>query len=387
MPDRRWMFRGLWVVYLLVLVGLLELGLRLFAPIPTPKGMHYPPTWLQRSDNPAKGYEPRPGAAGHNSAGFRGPELPLERTTGVQRVAVIGDSVAWGLGIEPDQAYAALLPDLLEARSGQPWEVYNMGVPGYGTVQIVEHFRERGLDFDPDVVVYGYWFNDFHQFGCNDYHFPFFSGLRASAWELYVHALLRWPWVEGFRDALLGSQIVLRVVDLRYRLETRGWRDQGQRAAGAELSTGDPDMQRFFASWVRTTDSLASRADVEFLDAFLMEHNGRSAQQSFEEYWTALTQLQDLCEERDIRLVLVATPVLRDVQAYDYQPLHAWLGALATHMDLELLDTLGAFRAADYRTPTPPPGEPPDVAHPTPEGHRLVAEALAAHLTGTAKGE
>jgi hypothetical protein len=382
---RLWLFRSLYLVWLLALVALLELGLRLLAPIPLPKGMYYPPTWLQRSDNPAKGYEPRPGAAGLNIAGFRGPEIAIERSPGVGRVAVIGDSVAWGLGVTPDQTYAALLPSRLEALTGQAWEAYDMGVPGYGTVQIVEHFRERGLAYDPDVVVYGYWFNDFHQLGCNDYHFPFFSGLRASAWELYVQALLRWPWVEGLRDTLLGSQILLRTVDLRYRLGTHGWRERGERATRAGLGSGDPDMERFYGSWTRVTSDLAGQADVAFLDAFLMEAYGRSAQQSFEEYWAALLELRTLCEERDIRLIVVVTPVLRDLNDYDYQPLHGWVGELCAHLDIELLDTLPAFQQAGYRTPRPPPGEPPDVAHPTPEGHRIVAEALAEHLAGEAE--
>jgi hypothetical protein len=257
-----------------------------------------------------------------------------------------------------------------------------MGVPGYGTVQIAEHFRERGLAYDPDVVVYGYWFNDFHQFGCNDYHFPFFSGLRASAWELWVQALLRWPWVEGFRDALLGSQLVLRVVDLRYHLRTRGWQERTKQASETTLGSGDPDMERFYASWARVTEGLTAQTDVEFLDAFLMEHYGRSAQQSFREYWAALQQLKTMCEENDIRLVVMVTPVLRDLDDYDYQPLHTWLEELAHHLDIELLDTLPSFQAARYHTPTPPTGESPDVAHPTPEGHIIVAESLADWLAG-----
>ncbi len=146
-------------------------------------------------------------------------------------------------------------------------------------------------------------------------------------------------------------------------------------------------MERFYASGVRTTDGLASSTDVEFLDAFLMEHYGRSAQQSFEEYWVALTLLRHLCERHDIHLVLVATPVPRDVRDYDYPPRQAWLGSLADHLGPGLLDTLPAFQAADCRTPTPLHGGPRDVAHPTPEGHRIVAEALADHLTGAARAD
>ncbi len=380
--GRSWLYRGLYLVYLLVLLIALELGLRACSPIPAPKGMHYPPTWLQQSANPRKGYEPRPEQAGHNAAGFRGPEITLDKPQGTTRVAVIGDSVAWGLGVEAHQTYSAVLPGMLQARTDDPWEVVNMGVPGYGTVQIVEHFRERGLAYQPDVVVYGYWFNDFHQFGCNDYHFPFFSGLRASAWELYVTALLRWPWVEGSRDLLLGSQIVLRVVDLRWRLDTHAWQRHNEAAARMGLDAQDPELQRFYGSWAQITTELGSRADVEFLDAFLMDHYGRTAQESFVDYWRALHELKALCQERDIPLVMLVTPVLRDVDAYDYQPLHDWVATLAEHLDIELVDTLPAFRQANYHTPMPLDGGPPDVAHPTPEGHRIIAEVLAERLAG-----
>lgn len=377
-PRRRWLFRGLYLVYLLLLLGLLELGLWLFAPIPTPKAMVYPPTWLQRSDNPRKGYEPRPGQAGHNSAGFRGPELGLEKRPDTTRVAVIGDSVAWGLGVEAHETYSALLPPLLEQRSGRAWEVVDMGVPGYGTVQIVEHFEEKGLPYQPDIVVYGYWFNDFHQFGCNDFHYPFFSGARVTAWELYVQALLRWPWIEGLRDVLLGSQIALRIVDLRYRWMTRDQRDEAIPDAGFD----DPDMARFYVSWSTITEQLSARADVEFLDAFLMNHYGRSAEQSFREYWVALQELRATCNERDIPLILLVTPVLRNPQDYDYQPLHDWVAELGAHLEVQVVDTLPVFQHAGYRARIPPEGGPPDVAHPTPRGHRIIAEALVEPLIG-----
>jgi lysophospholipase L1-like esterase len=88
-----------------------------------------------------------------NSLGLRGPEL-TPKSTGSQRVLVLGDSVVAAFEVDEDQTFLALAARDLTARLRHPVEVVNAGVRGYGTDQSYLYFKERGRLLRPDVVVF-----------------------------------------------------------------------------------------------------------------------------------------------------------------------------------------------------------------------------------------
>ncbi|HVJ82811.1 MAG TPA: SGNH/GDSL hydrolase family protein, partial [Planctomycetia bacterium] len=101
-------------------------------------------------------WEPKPGAAGINAAGFVGPEIPLERTPERLRVACLGDSCThWG-----DPPYPARLTSILKGRRGEPVETLNAGVAGYSSWQGLQRLRRKVLPYRPDVVVIYFGWND-----------------------------------------------------------------------------------------------------------------------------------------------------------------------------------------------------------------------------------
>jgi lysophospholipase L1-like esterase len=83
-----------------------------------------------------------------NRDGHRGRAVEGARKSGVRRILMLGDSVAFGVGVGDDQTFSARMD-----RPGAGLEVVNLGVPGYGPAQQLLLLRTRGLAYRPDTVV------------------------------------------------------------------------------------------------------------------------------------------------------------------------------------------------------------------------------------------
>lgn len=108
------------------------------------------------------GYEIVPNATPEiSNLGMRGKDRTAAKPAGVKRVLVVGDSIAYGIGVAAEQTFAATLETILNTyHPDAPVEVLNGGVAGYNTAQELAFLDQRGFDLEPDVIVLAYCPND-----------------------------------------------------------------------------------------------------------------------------------------------------------------------------------------------------------------------------------
>jgi lysophospholipase L1-like esterase len=170
---------ALWVALRLTLVSLVaaELFLRFVRPVefralPGPDLLDGNDDLLyRRSDVPGLLYDLAPSMkkaiiaatwVETNSQGMRDHEpLPAD-TRGLVRLAVLGDSFSFGLGVPVEDAYPEVLERALNssAPAGRRFDVLNFSVPGYSSRQEAVAMTAKVLPWRPQVVILGYVLND-----------------------------------------------------------------------------------------------------------------------------------------------------------------------------------------------------------------------------------
>ncbi len=119
--------------------------------------------------SPEYGWLNRPGASGWhvdigyhiriNRHGHRGPEYPMKKPPGVFRILGLGDSFAFGWGVEEEQTFLRVLEQRLRA-AGHNVEVLNAAVPAWHSIQSLLYLMNEGRHFEPDLVVAAFFHDD-----------------------------------------------------------------------------------------------------------------------------------------------------------------------------------------------------------------------------------
>lgn len=154
---------------LLLTLGVIELGLRVFLPID-----YRPPAYelpnvardviYQASEIPELDYElvPNIETEAHgvmvstNSFGMRDSEPDPERN---KKIVVLGDSFTFGFQAPQEKIFPYLLERALQEED-PAYEVLNLAVSGYAIKDEVTALKYKGLQWNPDVIIVGYVMND-----------------------------------------------------------------------------------------------------------------------------------------------------------------------------------------------------------------------------------
>jgi lysophospholipase L1-like esterase len=96
-----------------------------------------------------------------NRSGFRDFDYGFQKDAKTFRILGLGDSIAYGMDIPFHHRYLKILEKKLnQNHSGKNFEVINAGVCGYNLTQYYHLLRDRGLAYQPDLVLISLWDDD-----------------------------------------------------------------------------------------------------------------------------------------------------------------------------------------------------------------------------------
>ena len=226
--------------WVLMIVGTLvatAVGAELFVRVVVDDGMQYDlEMWKYARDlkqvaaNPRIGHEHRPNRAALlmgvdveiNSRGLREREIAYQRTPGVLRILMLGDSFTEGWGVAFDDTFSKRIERLYAAR-GIAAETINAGVGNYNTVMEVNYFLAEGRKYHPDIVVLNFVPNDAEEI-------PPHATANSRLESCYVCVFLF-----GRADALLREASLRPDWKAYYRGLYRGGNSPGWRDAKAAI--------------------------------------------------------------------------------------------------------------------------------------------------------
>lgn len=298
-------------------------------------------------------WAPRPGARNPyggkdeliNAAGYRGPLLSDRPAPGVLRIATLGDSSTFGLGVAYPETYSARLAAALSRRG--PAEVLCAGVIGYSARQGLERYRQLVRAYRPSVVVAA--------FGAVNDHFPA-QGLTDSA-KIERNVERSTPIRRGWR----GLQRELRVLNLTAYLADAL---RGREGASREDMMRD---RRAYVERLRRDRRIAGRVDFA--------GPRRVSPVDFEE---SLRTLAHETARDGARLILVSMP--RSEELDRSRPvLGLYSETIARVSEDEGLDWVPARGVYRRLIASGGAGEDDllqDRVHPTPRGHQVIADEL-----------
>ena len=267
-----------------------------------------------------------------NSHGLRDDEFLKKKPKNVKRIVVLGDSVTFGVLVKGEETYPNQLEKLLNERhSDDKFEVINTGVQRYFTYQELDYLKLRGLEFEPDVVILGFYINDL--------------GIRKKTWDREY---------ENERELMMNKvreyiPFVVRILKNSALISLI--RDRYLRLQSATAETSNPQQKL-----------LAGINDEKMAKLWnaAREH---------------IAELKELGQKHHFTLLIAAIPGVNQIVGdFPDSSYPATLEAIAKEMDIHYIDVLPVLKESytgDIRSL-----HFPYDGHPNARAHRLIAESI-----------
>lgn len=372
---------------LVLAIFLLELGFRWFR--------WHRLTMIELEEDPVYHHRLKPHATFHqtspdfqsvattNNLGLRGPADYGPKPPGVRRLLMLGDSFTFGVGVNDDQTFCALLQRMFDQR-GARVEVINAGLGSYAPILDYLSLRDLWLPLEPDGVILWFDFGDLQDTFFYTRNLRYDAQGRVIACHPYYRDG-RFDWGSYLRErSALWKYLHNKCVRTYQKIRILGLVEyvkiklRGERAKAAIANLQDQRRQR--------VDPLA-------YDQFLMIR-GPERLQEIRAHWDQETgrdilRIRDLLRERGVPFALAAYPYgvqvgpdqwgegrracgFQSGVLYDGAFAFELLEAFARANELPFLNTFPAFLEAKGRKLFFDWD-----GHFTPAGHRVVADYLA----------
>jgi lysophospholipase L1-like esterase len=262
-----------------------------------------------------------------NEDGIRDYEYSIDKPEGVFRIVVLGDSIAMGTGVNFEDSFSEVLETNLN-ESGS-YEVINLGVTGYGTVDEYFVLRDQAMKYDPDLILHTYVLNDpfIHTGEESDY-------CRINLIRLDVPCKVKYT--------LLKSKLVTMT---RASIQNIFYGDSVEYTAG----------------------------EIDFWNDL---HNDKLKMAIVEESYKNMVEIAN---ENEVPFFTVIFPVLYDFEDYQWTSVHAQMKEIFEKNGVEYLDMYEVYYEAGYSGPDLMQNDV-DVSHPNPEGHAVAAKEIESTL-------
>lgn len=209
-----------------------------------------------------------------NSRGFRDArEFAYAKPSGTLRVLSLGDSHTQGYEVRQEATFSAVLERYLNRR-GVRVEVMNAGVSGFSTAEALAFLENEGHKYQPDVVVLGFYANDFQ------------DNLRAGLFALDDGKL-----VERSREYLPGVAIQNAI----YAVPGVKWLSENSYLYSIAFN----GLWVYFKAAARSAEA----SGFEYAVA-TQSHSGHEVQLAK----ALVERMRAFCESRGMRLILVDIP-------------------------------------------------------------------------------
>jgi lysophospholipase L1-like esterase len=260
------------------------------------------------------------GAEPTNSREYRDLERSVAKPRGTHRIVSLGDSIAWGFGVEFEDAYPQRVERSLTRHRGERWEVVNLARPGMNSVEETQQLADEGLAYEPDLVILGYCLNDSED--AKDA-----EARRNRYWQTLQRERAGQP-------SLLERSTLYAIVARRIEATVLNRR---------RIAAYEAQYAADYAGWL-------------------------SAQQ-------ALRSMTALCRRRGIPFVVVIFPLFGNPlgDAYPFAAIHSKVASVARDAGAVAIDLLPAYRDLRWELLVV---DGPNDEHPNEIAHRIAAATI-----------
>jgi lysophospholipase L1-like esterase len=290
------------------------------------------------------------GLATINSLGLRGDEPIQPKPAGVVRVLVMGDSIAFGWGVNDDETFCYLLQEALNRGTSQlTYEVINGAVSGYTTRQQSNLLQRLAPQLRPDMVLIAFYWNDL-----------LMGGSRQAQGRTRREASTRF----SENEPIPREQ-------LHMTGDGRWWERLARRSRAAFVAGRGLKRLGNFGEWSASYTSLETD--------LLQGRQTDDVDERWERFDRQMKEISALAQELRFDTGVVVLPSRQQVsEDFPMAQIQSKVREIADNLSMFVIDPLPNFRAR--RDEVESLFIPYDRHHPTALGHRLIADAILAEL-------